>query len=129
MIRLSEKELKRLLNKPNKGRRKYGNVKVEWNGIKFDSIRERNRYIELSAMQKEGKISELKCQVKYQLIPEQRIDGKQVEKPVIYIADFTYRAEGKRLVVEDVKGFRKNPVWIIKRKLMLWLYGIRVMEV
>lgn len=34
----------------------------------------------------------------------------------------------KKTVVEDVKGFRTKE-YVIKRKLMLWRYGIRIREV
>lgn len=129
MLRMSGKELSELL-KMNPGKpSKYGNRRVQWQGIQFDSIRERDRYIELSAMEQAGEISDLRRQVPYVLIPEQRDGRKIIERSVSYIADFTYRDSKKRLVVEDAKGFRKNPVWIIKRKMMLWLYGIRVKEV
>lgn len=87
-------------------------------------------------MQKAGKIKELKCQVPYELIPSQRINGRVVERAVRYIADFTYVTEDGLEVVEDVKPFDKKkgrfietPEFIIKRKLMLKVHGIRIKEV
>jgi hypothetical protein len=65
--------------------------------------------------------------VKFELIPSQRYDGKVIERPCHYIADFTYMENGN-LVVEDTKGFRTKD-YIIKRKLMLYLCGIRIKEV
>ena len=44
-----------------------------------------------------------------------------------YIADFAYMQDGK-YIVEDTKGV-KTPEYVIKRKLMLWLQGIRIREV
>ena len=107
---------------------KYGNRKVEVGGITFDSKREARRYLELKAMEAAGEISELRLQVKYLLIPSQRIDGKVVEREVAYVADFTYYDKGGNLVVEDTKGHRTKD-YIIKRKLVLWVHGIRIVEV
>ena len=53
--------------------------------------------------------------------------GKVIEKPVSYTADFVYKENGET-VVEDAKGVRTDK-YIIKRKLMLWVHGIRVREV
>ncbi len=92
----------------------------------FDSKLEAKRYEQLKAMEERGEITELKTQVPFELIPSQRIDGKVVERPCRYIADFTYLQEGK-LVVEDAKGMAR-PEYIIKRKLMLFRLGIQVRE-
>ena len=107
-------------------RSKYGAKKVTVNGITFDSRKEANRYIELSSLEKVGKVSDLQCQVKFELIPSQRIDGKVAERAVTYKADFVYMENGQK-VVEDTKGF-KTPEYIIKRKLMLWVHQIKVKE-
>lgn len=104
---------------------KYGNKKTTRGNIKFDSKKEARRYDELKALESEGKISELRRQVRYELVPKQ--DG---EKPVRYYADFTYIQNGE-LVVEDVKSpaTRENDTYIIKRKLMLYVHNIRIREV
>lgn len=74
-----------------------------------------------------GVISDLKMQVPFELIPSQKRDGKTVERPVKYIADFVYTQDGET-IVEDAKGMRTKE-YIIKRKLMLMRYGIRIREV
>lgn len=107
--------------------RKYGNRKVERDGIVFDSVKECQRYCELKLMQRAGVISDLQLQVPYELIPTQRIDGKLAEKALNYVADFVYKQNGQT-VVEDTKGMRTKD-YIIKRKLMLWVHGIRIREV
>ena len=107
---------------------KYRNRKCEYKGIHFPSKRERDRFIILEDMQAKGEISELRCQVKFELLEHQKLDGKVVERAVDYIADFTYRDADGNLVVEDAKGF-KTPEYVIKRKLLLHKYGIRIMEV
>lgn len=104
---------------------KYRNIKR--NG--FDSRKEEDRWNQLVFLQKAGKIRDLRRQVKFELIPAQYQDGRCLERAVNYYADFTY-LEGNRLVVEDVKSriTRKQPEYVIKRKLMLWVHHIRVRE-
>lgn len=106
---------------------KYGNRKVIRDGIEFDSVKECQRYCELKLMQRAGLISDLQMQVSFELIPSQRIAGKVVERACSYVADFVYQQDGQK-VVEDTKGF-KTPEYIIKRKLLLWVHGIRIREI
>lgn len=117
---------------------KYHNKRVDIGGVVFDSVKEARRYQELSILEKLGEISDLRCQVEYELIPAQRepdsigkrggvIKGKVIEKKCSYIADFVYIENGKT-VVEDVKGFR-TPEYKIKRKLMLYRHGIKIKEI
>ena len=106
---------------------KYKNRKLTIDGEVFDSHKEYARYRELALLERAGQISDLKRQVKYELIPSQRIGGKVVEKPCAYIADFVYTENGET-VVEDTKGYRTKD-YIIKRKLMLHVHGIRIKEV
>ena len=124
---------------------KYGNKKVIVDGVVFDSKREARRYQELKMLERCGSISDLRRQVKYELIPVQReestrvytkgrkkgqlIVGKTIERAVDYVADFVYTdtATGKT-VVEDTKGMRTKD-YIIKRKLMLYIHGIKIHEV
>lgn len=107
--------------------------KTVYDGIEFDSRKEAARYAELVLLQKAGNISDLRLQVKYELIPAQYIDGKCAERAVSYKADFVYIRDGET-IVEDVKGY-KDPKstayaqYTIKRKLMLQKYGIRIREV
>jgi hypothetical protein len=117
---------------------KYYAKKVECDGIKFDSKKEANRYRELMLLERAGKIKNLQMQVKYELIPSQKdISGRVVERAVIYIADFVYMdisTPVHRLIVEDIKGYRNTKggayaLYAIKRKLMLYKYGIRITEV
>jgi hypothetical protein len=112
---------------------KYGNKKVTVDGIEFDSKKEAQRYCELKLLQRAGVISKLELQKEFELIPTQRIDGKVVERACKYKADFAYIQNGRQ-VVEDVKGYRDPKSagyakFVIKRKLMLEKFGIRVIEV
>jgi len=106
---------------------KYHNRKTEVDGITFDSKHEALRWVELKYMQRAGMISDLKRQVRFQLVPPIRKDGKVVQRAVDYVADFTYQQNGN-LVVEDAKGM-KTDVYKIKKKLMLWLKNVEVKEV
>ena len=108
-------------------RSKYRAKKVTVNGITFDSKREANRYQELLLLERAGQITDLKRQVKFELIPSQKVDGKVVERACTYVADFAYKLQGQ-CIVEDTKGF-KTKDYIIKRKLMLYIHGIRVKEI
>ena len=102
---------------------KYHAKKVTVNGITFDSKREADRWAELQILQRAGAISQLKRQVRFDLVPTQ-----QGERGVSYYADFTYLTKSGDFVVEDAKGY-KTPEYIIKRKLMLWIHKIRIKEV
>lgn len=106
---------------------KYNNRKVKIDGITFDSRKEAERWCELKLLERSGKISDLKRQERFVLIPTQRIKDRVVERPLHYVADFTYTENGEK-VVEDVKGFRTKE-YVIKRKILLYLYGIRIKEI
>lgn len=119
---------------------KYGAKKIEVDGLIFDSKKEANRWRELQLLQRAGEISKLERQCRFLLIPTQREPdkigarggvhkGRTIEHAVYYVADFSYidNRTGKQ-VVEDTKGV-KTKDYVIKRKLMLYLHGIRIMEV
>lgn len=122
---------------------KYGNKKTTQDGIFFDSRKEARRYAKLKMMLRAGVISDLELQKPFELIPAQyeqvvrygksgkRLENgkKCIERACVYKADFTYFDKEKNtLVVEDTKGF-KTKDYIIKRKLMLYKYGIRIQEI
>lgn len=116
-------------------RAKYGNKRVGTHASK----REHYRAQELRLMERAGLISDLREQVPYVLIPAQygecgkdfkgRTSRVLLERACSYIADFVYtdKATGQT-IVEDTKGFRTKE-YIIKRKLMLHVHGIRIKEV
>lgn len=107
---------------------KYGNQKVVLDGMTFDSKREANRWCELKLLERAGEISNLVRQMPITLLPAQRNEkGKVIERPIKYIADFMYEQNGQT-VIEDAKGVRTKE-YILKRKLCLWRYGIRIKEV
>lgn len=138
-------QLKAAYGKPKeRGSSKYHAEKVTVNGITFDSKKEARRYLELTALEQAGKIHGLRRQVKYLLIPEQRErcaeryksgpkkgqfkPGRVLERECAYYADFDYYAEDGTHVVEDVKGV-KTKEYRVKKKLLLYVYHIRISEV
>ena len=121
---------------------KYHNRKVTLDGITFDSKREATRYAELKLLEKAGVIQKLELQKTFELIPAQyeqisrdeyikskgrKTKGKCIERAVTYKADFCYWKDGKQ-IVEDTKGM-KTQAYIIKRKLLLYVHGIRIKEI
>ena len=137
---------------PKVSNRKYGNKKITVDGMKFDSQKEYHRYCELKLLERAGQIKDLELQKEFMLIPAQyetvetdeyyKIGAKKgqpktkevcIEQSVVYKADFTYTENGK-IVVEDVKGYRDPSSagyakFVIKRKMMLWIHGIRIKEI
>lgn len=124
---------------------KYRNKTVVVDGIAFDSKKEARRFQELKLLESSGAICSLQRQVKFVLIPAQyeptgerytkgkkkgcMKPGKLLERECTYIADFQYYdIEKAALVVEDTKGVRTDK-YIIKRKLMLYMHGIKIKEV
>ena len=102
---------------------KYRNVRVDG----YDSLKERERHHELLLLQDAGRISDLRRQVKFELIPTQRDTyGRIIEREVSYYADFVYM-QNEELIVEDCKGIRTRD-YIIKRKMLLKKYGMRILE-
>ena len=72
---------------------KYKNQKIVvpvGNGLvrEFDSRFEAARFQELAFLEKSGVITNLRCQVKYELIPSQKKPDGSIERAVNYIADF-----------------------------------------
>lgn len=127
---------------------KFGARKITApNGEVFDSAKEYHRWCELRLLERAGKISGLKRQVTFELIPSQREKstevykagpqkglpkpGAVIEKHCSYVADFVYCDEHGNTVVEDTKGCKRGAAYdlfAIKRKLFLQRYGIRIKE-
>lgn len=136
---------KRLFNRvftaPKKDN-KYKNEKVEFDGIKFDSKRERDRYMVLKDAERRGLISELKCQPTFELMPaiyhdevkhlktKDKIIKRCDQLAITYKGDFQYMKDGQ-LVIEDVKGsaFMVTEVFKIKEKMMFAIHGIKIKRV
>ena len=108
---------------------KYHATTTTVDDMTFDSKAEALRWQELRMLEHAGHIADLRRQVPYELIPQlRRKDGHRIPKTV-YKADFVYTdLHTGEQVVEDVKGF-VTPEYRLKKKLMLWRYGIEITEV
>lgn len=125
---------------------KYNATKVTVDGITFDSRKEANRYCELKLLERGHAISNLELQKKFVLIPAQyapdeqitlksgkvkTVKGKCLERECAYYCDFCYTLnETGETIVEDTKSeATRTPEYIIKRKLLLYRFGIQIQEV
>lgn len=101
-------------------RNKYGNRRVEVDGIKFDSQKEARYYEELMLRYRAGDLKLVLLQVPF-ILPG----------PVRYYADFLTIDNDGRFEVIDVKSeaTRKNRVYINKKKQMKAVWGIEIKEV
>ncbi len=110
---------------------KYAAERMVVDGIVFDSRREGRRYIDLSLLQKAGKIFDLELQPVYKLGTDENpivilSTGYPNGRRVQYRADFRYRdADTGQIVVEDVKGF-DTPAARLKRAVVEWQYKIAI---
>lgn len=120
---------------------KYHNSAVIVDGISFQSRKEARRWRELKLMESAGMIHGLTRQKKFVLIPAQREPdtvgkrggkhkGKLIEREVAYYADYSYYDKEGNEVVEDVKSpATRTKDYILKRKMMLYVHGIRIREI
>lgn len=104
-------------------RSKYNARAVEADGHRFDSQMEYRRYGELRLLEQAGAITALRVHEKWPLV----VNGVRCVKLGHYESDFTF-VENGQLVVEDVKGYL-TPMYRLKKKLMLALYDIEIVEV
>ena len=109
-------------------RNKYGNQRVEVEGLRFDSKHEAAVYAQLMERVRAG---ELKCvmrQVKFDLGggPNAARDSRYA-----YYADFVTVDMDNRIEVLDAKSeaTRKNRTYINKRKQVLAEWGLEIKEV
>lgn len=116
---------------------KYYAHKVVFKGIEFDSGYERDRYVYLLHQQRHGRISGLRLQQMFVIIPQLtktvpvqlktkvRYDRKVVEQGSVYTCDFVYKENGM-YVMEEVKGEATSKLadYVLRRKLMMRkIYG------
>lgn len=108
---------------------KYRNEKIIIDGIKFDSNREGQRYLDLKLLERAGMIKDLRLQHKF-VLQEGYVGpvGKKI-RPITYIADFVYYDIKKGcIVVEDAKGMLTD-VYKLKKKMFEFRYGIPIHEI
>ena len=133
--------MRKFFPKRQKGR-KYNNKKVEYNGILFDSKKEKDRFVFLKEAEEQGLISNLQRQVKFELLPaikekyikhlktKEKECERTVQLAISYTCDFQYEKDGV-MVVEDIKP---SPAlipkeFVLKEKLFRYKYGFSIKRV
>lgn len=86
-----------------KTRNKYGAKKTQVGEVTFDSKKEAQRYMELQLLERAGEISNLRRQVKIDLIGQYRPMYTRTGRKMRLTADFAYIEDGVE-VLEDDKG-------------------------
>ena len=106
---------------------KYGNHKVVFRGITFDSRHEAEIYQQLWILERAKVIHDLRLQVPFEIVEAYVINGRKV-RAVKYIADFVFINDKGNTEVWDAKGM-KTDVYKLKKKLFEKRYGIEIKEV
>lgn len=100
---------------------KYGNKKVVYKDIPFDSVIEQNYYMHLEALKNEGVVEEIELQPKFVLLDAFEKNGKKY-RAITYLADFTVLYADGHSEVVDVKGF-VTETFAVKRKMFEQRYS------
>lgn len=107
---------------------KYFSKKFNYDGKRFDSKKEAQRYYELKLLEKAKEIEDLECQPSFVVVEMKestKYNGRKLSN-IKYIADFIYKdIKTNKIIVEDVKSeyTRKDAVYRIKMKLFINKYG------
>lgn len=100
---------------------KYHNKIAYYDGIAFDSIKERDYYADvLLPLKWAGEIKSIDMQVSFVLQPPFKHGGKTI-KGIKYVADFVITYPDGRKKVIDTKGYRTKE-YQLKRKILLYKY-------
>ena len=90
-----------------------------YNGMTFRDEKELARYMELEKLSKQGLISDLYRNVKFEICPE-RYGNK---RSFYFIADFAYKEGGKRIAEDARDGEeRRTELYELKKALFLANY-------
>lgn len=126
-VRVTPAEAKAMGIKAAKKPAKYRNEKVTIGGLKFDSKKEGARWGALCVLERAGKISDLRRQVRIPLLGRDGLIRSEKGRVLVYVADFVYRLPDGSEVVEDAKGFRTKE-YILKRAVLA-AQGVNIKEV
>lgn len=109
---------------------KYNAKKVEIDGIVFDSRAEGRFYEHLLDLMHDGIVESFEMQKPYTLLdkfPHPKT-GKTI-RAIKYVPDFEVIYTDGRVEVVDIKGFMKNPVFLLKAKLFMFRYQVPLLVV
>jgi hypothetical protein len=99
---------------------RYKSARVRAYGKKFKSLPEAQRYVELYKLQLAGQISNLETSVRIPIF----INNVLI---CYYIADFVYLTRAGEKIIEDKSG-RMTELYMLKKKLLAAVHGVRVIE-
>lgn len=102
---------------------KYRNKPVVVDGIRFMSRKEARIYGELKLRKKVGDIKDFTLQPKFPLLPK-----NDKFRAVHYVADFLVLYHNGKEEVWDVKGYKKDKVYLLKKKMMYWKHNVLIVE-
>jgi hypothetical protein len=97
---------------------KYGNERTG----KYASKHEADIAVKLHALQSRGMIWGLTEQHSFTLV-----EGQGKIRPIKYIADFTYHDKDGAHIV-DAKGYAKDKVYRLKKRMLKLLHGLDIEE-
>ena len=109
---------------------KYNAKKVEIDGIVFDSRAEGRFYEHLLDLMHDGVVESFEMQKPYTLLdkfPHPKT-GKTI-RAIKYVPDFEVIYTDGRVEVVGIKGFMKNPVFLLKAKLFMFRYQVPLLVV
>lgn len=99
----------------------YKSKKVEYDGVKFDSISERDYYIRLK---NDTRVDDLQVHPKFILLDNFRnSDGKMI-RSITFKPDYMYKIDGQ-LYIEDIKPIKKTLIdadFTLRWKLLQHMY-------
>ena len=95
---------------------KYNAVKTQIDGIIFDSKKEAEYYKNLLLLKQAGEVVDIKLQPEFELQEGYVKDGIKI-RPIKYIADFFVVYKDGHIEIIDTKGYRKDKVYLLKKKL------------
>ena len=129
-MKLTQKQYEMFINKSiDYKQNKFKNKKIIYDGITFDSIKEKNRYIELKILEKSGLIKDLELQKVFELQPSFKKNDKTYRK-ITYKSDFYYfDNEKSKYIVEDVKASKKFKTKVYKLKKKMFEYKYNDLEI
>lgn len=117
---------KRSAASARKRKAKFGNTRQG----QFDSLKEARAYEQFVVMMKATdeaeRVVSIEHHVRYEVIPKQ-----PGERAAFYEADFRVTYADGRVEVYDAKSAitRREPKYVLKRKLMLQVHGIKIIEI
>lgn len=114
---------KESLGKAYKRVLKYRNKPVAVDGIRFASGKEARVYGELKLRKKAGDIKDFTLQPVFVLISKNK-----KFRAIKYVADFQVEYPNGDVEIWDVKGFKKDKVYLLKKKLMYSIFGLEICE-